>query len=176
MVQVRPPASENLFCEATIERIPAYGVGSAAQKPNRWIVVGGRTWTICADSSVIDLMHYDNWRYAWKWNPDPWQTTMKVAGFDGTYYEWLNARPPREVEERLHRAPAPEPRTFDMDLDLEQAEFRAHMLRSAEQLDLQMTDVSGTDQSLPGFSGPRRVSTLDEREFVLPQLAARRSR
>jgi hypothetical protein len=172
-----PSASEGLFAQATMDRTRVHATDSRTSKSRRLIVIGGRTWVIRADSFIIDLAHHDNWRDAWKWNPPPWEHTMKVAGFDGTYAEWLKARPRREIEERLNRRPVQMPKVFDLDLDLQKAELHSHMLSRAKQLDLALADtgeLGDRPESRPLFSGPHRVSTLDDGDFVLPQLVGKR--
>jgi predicted RNA methylase len=69
------------------------------------VVVSGRARIIHADSLVVDLTCAENWRYSWMWNPPLWESTLKLAGFDGTYEEWRKSHP-REESPRKTRSSA----------------------------------------------------------------------
>jgi hypothetical protein len=164
-------APDDLFTAASVEKLRARGMTMPdAEDSGRLIVIGGRTWTLCADSLIVDLMCHDNWRYSWLWDPPPWQSTMKVAGFDGTYEEWRKARPPREIEERLARQP-PSPELVDLNLD--EAKMRAHMVRATKDVEMLMPTIDEPRSVLHGPVSMRGMPLLAGNESGVPLVRRR---
>lgn len=62
---------------------------------NGVIVIGGRAIFIHGDALVVDLDYANNWLCAgWAWKPHPWTWNLKMAGYHGSYDEWVAAGKP----------------------------------------------------------------------------------
>ena len=126
------PGDPGLFTEESARALRARGFHvPAPAEADRLEVLGGRSWIIHADSLLVDLQSSENWRYAWKWDPPPWRSTMKLADFDGTYDEWVKRRPAREVERQIDAAQ----RKPLVDLKLDEAALHAQMVERVQEMD-----------------------------------------
>lgn len=70
------------------------------------IVVGGRAIFMQADSLVVDLDYAENWLCGgWAWTPRPWTSNLKMAGYHGSYDDWIaDGRPtPDQLRDRLKK-------------------------------------------------------------------------
>jgi hypothetical protein len=174
---LKPSASEGLFSDNALGWMRKSG--NVAQTPDskRLIVIGGRTWTIWADALLVDLMEYENWSHAWKWDPPPWQSTMKLAGYNGTFEDWTKAgRPRRQLDERTSPPPSHSAGLVGVDFDLEEAHLHAQMLRAAKPVELPIAKADERGEAEPLFASPRRVTALDDAAFSPALLNPKRSR
>lgn len=69
------------------------------------LMVGGRAVFMHGNALVVDLNYSPNWLCAgWAWSPKPWMSNLKIAGYYGTYDEWVEAgKPPLGQEESNDR-------------------------------------------------------------------------
>jgi hypothetical protein len=132
------------------------------------VVLGGRSWIIHADSLLVDLQCANNWKHSWMWDPPPWRSTMKLAGFDGTYDEWIKRHPPRQGDAHLARLDASR-REELVDLNLDQAALHAHMVGTMKDIDRLMPS-SGKGTERDGLGTLRRLSVLAGNESSVPRL------
>lgn len=72
------------------------------EDPGGVLVLGGRAIFIHGDALVVDLDYTNNWLCAgWAWKPHPWTWNLKMAGYPGSYDDWVAAgRPSKEQVER----------------------------------------------------------------------------
>jgi hypothetical protein len=140
------------------------------------LIPGGRSFVICADSLLVDLECADNWRYSLLWDPPPWQSTMKLAGFDGTYAEWKKARPEREELHTQILSDFPQlgqpnwrPR-FDFKIrDLQR--LTEHLTNRLVGTDFELTDeLNARIPEEPVLVHPVRLSDSDESRLPLLKL------
>lgn len=138
-------------------------------RSQRVVVPSGRSWILRANSLFVDLECLDNWRYSWLWSPPRWQSTMKIAEFDGTYEDYRRQKPRREVDAREEKAAKARSAKL-VDLQFDEARLHAEMIRAAKSItipgapndlraDLFSGSPSGTSSSL-SFSEPAAALPL----------------
>src|SRR5205823_1107487 len=121
--------------------IPSEG---GAGPPQHVVVLGGRAFIIRANSLIIDVDCIDNWKYSWQWDPPPWQETMKVRGFAGTYEEFRRQTPKKEVAEREERAARAQSEKL-LDINLDEAKLHREMLRGPKTINLKVPEDRDRD-------------------------------
>ncbi len=166
--------SGGVLAEGVFEEMNARGVRVPRPEPSvDLFVLGGRSWIIQADSLIVDLLHPDNWRYSWCWNPPPWQSTLKMDGFDGTYDEWRKSRPRKEVDAKLAMAaaaqPEPKPR---VGIALDDTKLEQHLRRAMRDIDRTL-ESDPKRSALDGLVPVRHVPVLAGPESRLPVVRRR---
>lgn len=71
--------------------------GGESEEPGGLIMMGGRATFMRADALQVDLHYRPNWNYPlYEWTPLPWQSSLKIDGFDGTLEDYeRQGRPER---------------------------------------------------------------------------------
>jgi len=134
----------------------------------------GRARIIRADSLIIDADCIDNWRYSGLWSPPPWESTMKVRGFDGTYEEFRAHKPRKEVAEREEQAARAHSEQLAA-IDLDEAQLHREMVRAASAINVPAPDDRIRDglPDVPFDPARRPALPFGETDAALPLLRGR---
>ena len=83
----------------------------------RW--TAGRCLFMCGNSQIVDPYYRPNW--VGGWSPPPWQSTLKMRGYLGSYNEWEAAgKPPLEE--------SGQPGDVQFDYSMKERQWEKHLL------------------------------------------------